>query len=77
MACKAKIEEAMELASTTIDDDGWLLHRLHIWVAEVVQGIAPDWWTDLDCEGSLPREKRVSTFISTQRKRITFQIYLA
>jgi hypothetical protein len=76
-ALQAKIEEAMELASASIGDDGWL-HRLHVWVAELAQGNAPDWWTDLDCEVSLPREeKRVSTFISTQRKRITFQMCLA
>ncbi|CEF33625.1 hypothetical protein HZS38_19075 [Xenorhabdus nematophila] len=76
-ALQANIEEAMKLASASIGDDDWL-HRLHVWVAEVVQGNAPDWWTDLDCEVSLPREeKRVSTFISTQRKRITFQMCLA
>ncbi len=76
-ALQANIEEVMELASASIGDDGWL-HRLHVWVAEVAQGNAPDWWTDLDCEVSLPREeKRVSTFISTQRKRITFQMCLA
>ncbi|MGI2124184.1 hypothetical protein ACRN9J_18755 [Shewanella baltica] len=76
-ALQANIEEAMKLASASIGDDGWL-HRLHVWVAEVAQGNAPDWWTDLDCEVSLPREeKRVSTFISTQRKHITFQMCLA
>lgn len=76
-ALQANIEEAMELASASIGDDGWL-HRLHVWVAEVAQGNAPDWWTDLDCEVSFPREeKRVSTFISTQRKCITFQMCLA
>jgi hypothetical protein len=76
-ALQANIEEAMEIASASIGDDGWL-HRLHVWVAEVAQGNVPDWWTDLDCEVSLPREeKRVSTFISTQRKRITFQMCLA
>ncbi|MFH7263425.1 hypothetical protein ACHWGK_25570, partial [Klebsiella pneumoniae] len=42
------------------------------------QGKAPDWWTDLDCEVSLPREeKRISTFLSTQKKRITLQMCLS
>lgn len=76
-ALQAKIEEAMALASASIDNYGWL-PRLHGWVKEVAQGNAPDWWTDLDCEVSLPREeKRVSAFISTQRKRITLQMCLA
>ncbi|QQK62692.1 hypothetical protein FJD32_025325 (plasmid) [Shewanella sp. LC6] len=76
-ALQVNIEEAMELTSASIGDDDWL-HRLHTWVAEVAHGKAPDWWTDLDCEASLPREEnRVSTFISTQRKRITSQMCLA
>lgn len=68
---------AMTLATSSIGDYRWL-HRLHSWVTEVAQGKAPDWWTDLDCEVSLPREeKRISTFLSTQKKRITLQMCLS
>lgn len=65
-ALQANIEEAMKLASASIGDDGWL-HRLHVWVAEVAQGNAPDWWTDLDCEVSLP-EKKSGSAPSSQHK---------
>lgn len=76
-ALQTKIEEAMTLATSSIGDYRWL-HRLHSWVTEVAQGKAPDWWTDLDCEVSLPREeKRISTFLSTQKKRITLQMCLS
>ncbi len=76
-ALQTEIEEAMTLATSSIGDYSWL-HRLHSWVMEVAQGKAPDWWTDLDCEVSLPREeKRVSTFLSTQKKRITLQMCLS
>ncbi|KGM26692.1 hypothetical protein KS18_18505 [Photorhabdus luminescens] len=76
-ALQAKIEDAMVLASSSIGDYGWL-QRLYLWVMDVAQGTAPDWWTDFDCEVSIPREeKRVSMFLATQRKRITLQMCLA
>ena len=64
-ALQTKIEEAMTLATSSIGDYRWL-HRLHSWVTEVAQGKAPDWWTDLDCEVSLPREGSVR---SSRHKR--------
>lgn len=66
-ALQTKIEEAMTLATSSIGDYRWL-HRLHSWVTEVAQGKAPDWWTDLDCEVSLP-EKKSGSVRSSRHKR--------
>lgn len=76
-ALQTKIEEAMTLATSSIGDYRWL-HRLHSWVTEVAQGKAPDWWTDLDCEVSLPEKKSGSVRSSRhKKKRITLQMCLS
>ncbi len=66
-ALQTKIEEAMTLATSSIGDYRWL-HRLHSWVTEVAQGKAPDWWTDLDCEVSLPEKKSGSVRSSRHKE---------
>ncbi|MDE5305594.1 hypothetical protein PY546_00740 [Providencia stuartii] len=66
-ALQTKIEEAMTLATSSIGDYRWL-HRLHSWVTEVAQGKAPDWWTDLDCEVSLPPRRKADQYVPLDTK---------
>ncbi|RXK69433.1 hypothetical protein ET136_21415, partial [Klebsiella pneumoniae] len=54
-ALQTTLEEAMTLATSSIGDYRWL-HSLHSWVTALAQGKPQDWWTDLDCEVSIPRE---------------------